>query len=257
MSFFAFLNTIEPGIAITTGFTIYIVVILFILGFRFSKKAKIGTVIALTIFLLGINIFVSWLDWNSRQNHQNIFALATSGTLALYDPLKDASNNRWIESPNCKYTRGAYHVSSSQKGIFNICPALSTSFKNFTYQVRIIIIRGDDGCLVFRIDITSKEKEYEFCIGSNGSYILLAKKPNTNYLTYLQQGFNPAITTGLNQVNSIAVVAHGTELDMYVNTLFVSTVNDDTSVQGFIGLGAFDRSSSSEVAFSNAQVWTP
>lgn len=252
----AFLNSITPGLIITAEFAIFIVVVMFILGAHTSKKARIIALIALIIFL-GVTVFESRYDWNGNQFRQNIYARATSGTLALYDPMNGNNNINWVSGSGCKFTGGAYHASTSQQTNLRVCLDEATNFRNFAYQVRVTIIHGDDGCLIFRIDkpSTAKEKSYGFCIGSDGSYEILVEKPNGGE-SVLQQGFSTAIRTGLNQMNSLTVVAQGAELDMYVNTQFIVTVSDTTSNSGLIGLGVIDYTNSTEVVFSNVLVWT-
>ena len=67
----------------------------------------------------------------------------------------------------------------------------------------------------------------------------------------------PAIHTGLNQANTLAVVAQGNTFDLYVNDEKVDSVSDSTYSQGEIGvLAANQAGNGTEVVFSNAMVWT-
>jgi hypothetical protein len=257
MSINAFLAIIGPSIRITAGFVIFTVVVIFIFGSHASEKARISAGIALIIIFLGTNIFVSWRDWNISRNYLNIYARATSGTFALSDPLQKNSDNKWISTSNCKFIGGAYQASSTQQNLIYGCIANATSFRNFAYQVRINYIHGDYGCIDFRTVLSDVEKSYLFCIGSDGSYEFIVVKPNQKIgIVAAQEDFSPAINTALNQINSIAVVAQGTELYMFINTVFVLSMNDNTSSQGSIGVAALDHTNSTEVAFSNVQVWT-
>ena len=62
--------------------------------------------------------------------------------------------------------------------------------------------------------------------------------------------------TGFNQANIIAVVASGSELDLYVNHQFITYANDSTLSQGQLGVCAEDVSNASEIVYRDAIVWT-
>ena len=115
------------------------------------------------------------------------------------------------------------------------------------------IIHGDCGGPVFRADATVT-KFYYFEVCANGSYGLYAGSDNK--LKTLASNISPAITTGLNQPNTIAVVANGNTLDLYVNHQKIDSVRDSTYTGGYIGLDADALSNPTEVAFSNTRVWT-
>jgi hypothetical protein len=54
----------------------------------------------------------------------------------------------------------------------------------------------------------------------------------------------------------LAVIANGNTITMYVNHQQVASVQDSTYSQGQVGVAAEDVSGPTEVAFSNARVWT-
>src|SRR5207249_2537573 len=134
------------------------------------------------------------------------------------------------------------------------CFAQATNFSNFTYQVQMTIVKGDQGGIAFRAD-ASKGKFYYFHININGTFILETYS-NYNSIAILKQGSSPAIKTGLNQTNLIAVVAKGNSLVLYVNKQPITSVNDGTYSNGQIGVIAESIENTTEVTFSNAQVWT-
>lgn len=187
--------------------------------------------------------------------HQNLYNTATSGTPALSDPLSDNSNNnRWAINSQCQFTGGAYHASITQQGYLGYCPAYSTSFSNFAYQVQMTIVQGNIGGIMFHLSqVNGNAAYYYFYIGQAGSYGFAIG--GGGHYTIRQTGSSSAINTGLNQTNLIAVVAQGAELNLYVNKQFIFSVNDTNYSQGEIGVGALDNTHSTEVAFSNAQVW--
>ncbi len=72
----------------------------------------------------------------------------------------------------------------------------------------------------------------------------------------MTQGSSPAIKQGLNQTNLIAVVAQGTNIALYINHQLLGNVTDSTYSHGPVGLFAVVYTQPTEVAFSNAKVWT-
>jgi hypothetical protein len=120
---------------------------------------------------------------------------------------------------------------------------------NFAYQVQVTILHGFFAGLIFRAD--NNGDFYYFQIGSNqfdeldsiqsgGSTVLT----NANYnATIDSQG----------KSNTIAVVANGSAIVLFVNGQKIDSVTDSTFSQGYVGVAA---STSTEAVFSNALVWT-
>ena len=61
--------------------------------------------------------------------------------------------------------------------------------------------------------------------------------------------------SGLNQANTIALVARGNNLYFYINNQFVDTASDGTFTSGKIGVFGEDSTNPTDAAFTNAQVW--
>jgi len=74
----------------------------------------------------------------------------------------------------------------------------------------------------------------------------------TDHNQMLTNGTSPAINTDLNQSNLIAVVANGSEIDLYMNLHHIVSLSDSTYTTGQIGVVA---NSSTEVTFNDAKVW--
>jgi serine/threonine protein kinase len=181
----------------------------------------------------------------------------TPGSPVFNDPLQSNSGNNWDVTNlrgggGCAFTGGAYHASMPQKGYIAPCFAQATSFSNFTYQVQMIIVKGDQGGIAFRAN-SKNGAFYYFHINQNGSYALETYS-GYNSTAVLKQGTSPAIKTGLNQTNVIAVVANGNSLVLYVNKQQIASVNDGTYSNGQIGVIAESTQNPTEVAFTNAEV---
>jgi hypothetical protein len=249
-----------------------------------SRRVKIGLLIGLGVLVpllacVGGVALLSQLPQNSVQGTTTPTVSAApgtmtvsaaqnpyppyQGTLALNDPLRDnSSGNGWSISNNnsggvCQFTGGVYHVSESNTQSVQLCYAASTGFSNFVFEVQLAIIKGDAGGIVFRADGLSA-KLYSFVVGADGTYVLLLYVDST-HVKKLGQSNTSAINRGLNQTNLIAVGANGNTITLYLNHQQLFRVNDSTYNQGQIGLVAnpyLTNGHPTEVAFSNAKVWT-
>jgi hypothetical protein len=184
----------------------------------------------------------------------------TAGTPMLNDPLQDNSQgHNWDVTSipgggGCAFADGAYHSSMPQQGYFSPCFAEATNFTNFSYQIQMTFVKGDQGGIAFRGN-AQKGAFYYFHINRNGTYALEIYD-NDISTGVVKQGSSPAIKTGLNQTNLMAVVANGNQIDLYVNMQHIDSITDSTYSSGQIGVVAEDITNPTDVAFSNAQVWT-
>jgi hypothetical protein len=176
--------------------------------------------------------------------------------LALDDTLHYNSANYWDDfsdkNSTCKFVGGAYHVKTITKNLIYRCSEFEPEFSNLVFQVQMMILSGNGGGITFRDDL--QYHFYSFIIEANGSYALY-KFSNNKPTPSLLSGTSPAIKTGLRQVNLIAVIAHGKTLEFYVNNRHVTSVNDGSYSQGYLGVCVSSVNSSTEVTFNNAKVW--
>ncbi len=191
--------------------------------------------------------------------YNNSFSSDTSGSAILNDPLTDNSNNNNWDTSNgttaagCAFTNGTYHVIERQKGYFQPCLAEATNFSDFAYEVQMTVDSGTQGGIVFRAN-GSQNTFYLFRIGIDGSYFLDLYNGSTAPVL-LSYGYTAAITPGLSQQNTIAVIAVQHSIDLYVNQQYVASVTNTSLTSGTIGVASFDDSVPTEIEFSNAQVW--
>jgi eukaryotic-like serine/threonine-protein kinase len=176
------------------------------------------------------------------------------GTLVLYDPLRNNNNGyRWDEyvgSEACQFRQGAYHASSSQRSYLAVCLTNRTSYTNFAFEVRMTILQGGQGGLIFHRG-QNPNMFYYFHIFVNGSYEMGAFN-----LALLTNGHSSAIKTGYGQSNTIAIVANENHFDAYVNNQHVAEVNNSSYPTGELGIFAKDEITPTEIIFSDARVWT-
>jgi serine/threonine protein kinase len=176
-----------------------------------------------------------------------------SGTLVINDPLSNNSMGYdWEEGERdggfCTFTGGTYHSNIPQSGVFHSCLALATNFADFAFEVQAAVITGTASGIVFRADRATTHLYY-FRIDENGNFLLKVYFDKNGTSNIIASGYNAAIHADGN--NLIAVVARGSQIDLYVNRQLIKSLSDSTFSAGQIGVLAF----SSEVAFSNARVW--
>ena len=184
---------------------------------------------------------------------QNLYTQITQGAPVLSDPMSGQDNNGWDQASDCTFMGGAYHASVVIQGDYTTCNASSANFRNFAFQVQMVIIKGDSGGICFRSD-SAENNLYYFIVYQDGSYALRFLK-NGNVDGALIGGLSTAFKKGLGQTNSIAVVAQDSTFFLYINGQFVARASDTTFVSGEIGVVANDDTHPTDVAFSNAKVW--
>ena len=181
--------------------------------------------------------------------------MTTKNASDVFDSLTGPSALNWdtlafSAEGSCGYTTGSYHATMAQTDFFTSCMAENTHYSNVLFQVRVTIQSGsgnDSGGLLFR---SSGNSGYRLRIGLDGSYDLVTPTQT------LVSGTSSAIKTGVGQTNLVAIAAHGSTIDIYVNKMPVATLMDTTFSAGRIGVMGVDFSSVPvNVSFSNAQIW--
>ncbi len=191
-------------------------------------------------------------------NPQDLYTQVMSRKPTLNDSLTVQDANNWQDFSTlqgCTFTGSALHLHGSAGS----CIGESTSFSDFAYQVKVNIIQGNVGGIAFRFDAINR-KFYFFAINPDGVYAIVyvgGGSSSANNEKLLASATSTAIATGLNQPNTLTVIARGSNINIYINKHYVTTLTDSSSTIGAIGmLGGNSASNTSDVAFSDAQVWT-
>jgi len=193
--------------------------------------------------------------------HANATALVTSQyapftKLALFDPLTSSSSStaQWDTSSSCQFTGSAYQASTASSHTFQPCFATSTNFQDFAFQVNMVIQKGDCGGLLFRA--VDRQDFYVVDVCQDGTYsAAIASKDSftPNFVTA------SSIHTGLNQMNTVAVVMSGSTISVYVNNttqpIFSQPDNNNTYTSGAIGVMADAPNVPTTVTYTDAVVW--
>lgn len=185
-----------------------------------------------------------------------------AGTVAWVDPLSQP--HKWQEGANadfggkCQFVNGAFQITQTPPNKdflykYFQCDEFN-SYSNFAFEVKMTINQGDCGGLTLRSNTnTSNLYLYEVC--QDGSYYFYKYTANSSSMS-LTRGNAVAISKGLGQLNVVAVVANGSNYDLYVNGQKVDTANDSTYGQGILGLVASAYTNPTAVTYQDARVWT-
>lgn len=185
-----------------------------------------------------------------------------SNKVLINDPLVDNTKGyQWDNGTDstggsCKFSGNGYVVGQTQTQYFNTCFAKNTHVTDFTFQVNMTILQGDRGGMLFRAD-PQTDKLYYFRVNQDGSYylILYVDATGTN-ARIIDRGSASSFHTGLNQQNTLGVVARGSSLGLYVNKQLINTITDSTISSGTIGFAADPINSATNVVYSNLMVWS-
>lgn len=156
----------------------------------------------------------------------------------------------------CAFIGGAYQVTQPLDGDFHACLALTTDFSNCVYEVQMTIISGSAGGILFRAS-QANSTFYYFRVGQDGSYdVRVYVDPLIDHSRLLATGSSPALHSGTNQPNLLAVVADSSSLELYANHQLLTRLSDTTLTHGQIGVVAYNQGGLATVVYSNAKVWT-
>jgi eukaryotic-like serine/threonine-protein kinase len=194
------------------------------------------------------------LAWQGR------YEQVTGGKPFFSDPLSQNVNG-WgattNQSKRCLFKDGAFHVSALTPYTIAQCPnsRVGDNLGNIAYQVQMTIVQGNEGGVVFRLNSAAQMlqlRSYFFSLNTRGVYTLWAVHTGFKTLLHRSSAF---IKTGQNQSNLITVIAQGKQITLYINKHYVDSIIDTSSTTGHIGLYAESLPDTTEVVFSNLQVW--
>jgi len=181
------------------------------------------------------------------------------GNLIFVDPLSANPHHSWDEGNGCAFIAKAYHVAQNQLGLDRPCIEHGMYFRNFIFEVQITITTAADsglGGIIFRANPVDNTY-YDFIIARDGSYALNRFDGNSTGIPTRIAGAccSSAIKTSQGQSNTIAVVADGGMIALYVNYHKLTSVQDSTYQAGSIGFITVAINKPTEVVYSNVRVW--
>ena len=149
--------------------------------------------------------------------------------------------------------QGSYQAGELTSGDFSACFEHGIDLADFSYEVDMTILKGNEGGIAFRAN-PNTGTFYYFSIDTHGNYVLELVNSDT-FGQPLAQGFSPAIHTGLNSTNRIAVVTRGSSIQIYINMQPLPLVTESSIGHGYLGVVAQDINATTDVSFRNAQAW--
>jgi hypothetical protein len=137
------------------------------------------------------------------------------------------------------------------------CTDSQDTLDNFTLEVHMAISNGDCGGIIIRYD-PSSGSGYGIFLCQSGDYSVYRYDSHSGQTaTKLTSGSSTEIA-GLQQQNTVAVVANQNEFTLYVNSHFITDAFDLNNTyynQGSIALVADALNLSTGVVYTNATVW--
>jgi hypothetical protein len=183
---------------------------------------------------------------------------SSMGNLTLDDPMTTGSSKGdWQNfskndaGETCTYENDGYHVIEPNANTYLPCHAYNNnaSYSNFTFEVQMIILKGGCGGISLRDGSAGHAYYFGVCQDGNVSF---QRYDGLDSVQTIYQSNTSALHTGLNQSNTIAVVANGSHFDLYINQQHIASGPDDKYSSGAFGVSA---NSNSEVVYSHARLW--
>lgn len=161
---------------------------------------------------------------------------------------------------SCRFANNVYQVQANTKEQGYYCTNHALNVTDFAVEAQVTIVKGNEAMILFRFRPNDQTTGnfYSFAITPDGTYTVELWKGDTSIKT-LAGSTTPAIHSGLNQPNVMAVVARGNTFQLYVNNQLINTLSDTerTYDSGSIGLGVYATTDPTEANFNYVKVWEP
>ncbi|GCE48993.1 serine/threonine protein kinase [Thermosporothrix hazakensis] len=187
----------------------------------------------------------------------------TSGKPAFSDKLNDSDTEwQWDHNNNCTFKHDGYHVTTGRELVnlsFKGCMENAYQFHDATIMVDMTIAQGEKGGIFVRAqkDGFGNFAGYLFLVDVQGAYQLLYSENFSMKSQVLSKG---SITQDFKQggKNTLQIIAEQNKLSLYVNDIFLETIQHDALSEGTIALYA--RSDQvgvdADVIYRNLRVYT-
>ena len=185
-----------------------------------------------------------------------VVATATNGTPFFSDPLTSNASGHWnTDGITCAFTNGSYHVYVKQAGFLQPCESTGLSLDNFTLQVDVSLLSGDDAGVILRVN---GSQFYDFEITNQRQFFFRRHDANNGYVMLIDRTTSGAIAP-VGQKNTLLIIANGNDFKLFINGTFVGEQQDGSSTisTGQIGFvaGTLSSTTSGEASFSNLKIY--
>lgn len=194
-----------------------------------------------------------------------VIATATSGSPTYADALNNPNSSKtqsaqWDglngSDSQCVFNSNGYAVKQSvSSNNLHACHEAAYQYGNATIRIDVTILKGHSGGLFFRFSSGTfgTYNGYLFEIDSKGNYKLSIFAGNI-----IQDWTpSPALKTGYNVTNTLAVIMQGSTFALYANGAYLTTLTDSSNAfaSGDVAFFASAANTDTEVVFSNLGVY--
>ncbi|HEV2660323.1 MAG TPA: hypothetical protein VGU68_06950 [Ktedonobacteraceae bacterium] len=236
-------------------------------SFLIKKYSRFKTPLIILFFTTGLiastfSIYV-WIQPALKvKQHQDEYR-QTLATTPKYSYSFVDGDQRWAEGRpfdkgSCLAQKQAYYISMTTQGHYYPCYNQQASFTNFMCEVRMRILSGDTGGIVFR-DQATRNDTYYLSINEDGAY-------NLSYLPNSASDESNPLFSGvsdslyhdqiLNQASLVAIRADGSDLAIYIDGNYVNSIQDSSIASGRIGLVSQKLLNNTDIVFDQVKIWT-
>jgi hypothetical protein len=238
---------------------------------RTRRLLVVSVSIATSIIILGGYLLLSLSSRNmqpgslSRTGAPRIDPYIHKGMLVLDDPLNGSPNTyKWqttngfivngIDTGSCNFKEQSYQIITlvQQYQTF-YCWSQARLFRDFVYQIDITLINNTGGGIIFRLN---RGDFFYFGINSFNEYVL-TEVTGGQVKPLIADRKSPAIRPGLGQMNTLAVIADGTKISLYINKKSITWTDVNNEEEGYIGAAVVSSTQTpGQVNYTNAEVWS-
>ncbi len=194
-----------------------------------------------------------------------VIATATGGTPSYADVLNNPNAAKTQAAQwdglnggdsQCVFASDGYHVKqSTSSNNLHACHEAAYQYGNAAIKVDVTILKGHSGGLFLRFStgFVGNYNGYLFEIDSKGHYKF------SIFAGGIVQDWtlSPALKTGYNVTNTIAVIMNGNSFALYANGAYLTTLTDSGNqfTSGNVALFASAANADTEVVYSNLGVY--
>src|SRR5581483_3968472 len=198
---------------------------------------------------------------SSGLSPQQIYARITGSPPTIIDSLTHSDMQLWVSSETgnltgCTFNRQGMVIQSINKNTYQGCLATTPDLSDFAFQVKMTILKGSEGGMMFRFAANTMSF---FTIDQGGNFNLLT---NGNPMSILLHRSDPSIKVGAGQSNVLTIIAQGYTFLLYTNGHYLGQVTSNkipaSGNIGLIALGVNDpnnKNDSITIVFSDMRVW--
>ena len=197
-----------------------------------------------------------------------VIQTATAGKTSYSSALTQNDGATWDQNTrNCIFKNDGYHVLTGgllgRDNVFKGCREQNQQFSDFALSVNMNITSGQAGGVFFRLSapVLNIYMGYLFQVDSQGNYTVFSSQ-NYSDATASTKIKSGTIATGWKKgtgvSNTLQIIAQGPNISLYVNGVYIDSVQDGTFQSGEVGFVATKANTNdpqAEVVYSNLKVY--